>query len=242
MARLDALHLEILWQVTLAFDEENDAIQQLAYDPPWIAAVSNDMVMLISERGELSWKRRLPSGTRLAGSSPLVLAGGRVLVGLVRMLAPAARFLYELSVAEGQPGTETVINDLAMFCRPYVSNGVLVLDTQEGLAGFDVENDLRRLWSIEEPIVLGTCISEDGHLLIATQVGELLRIDFATGQQETLVHLPQRLVWVPPAPDLQPGVHSESTGAIEHLEVLPGGVAFSVSWSNDRAAIQFHPW
>jgi hypothetical protein len=128
-----------------------------------------------------------------------------------------------------------------MFCRPYVSNGVLVLDTQGGLAGFDVENNLQRLWSIEAPIALGACVSEEGHLLVATRNGELLRVAFANGQKKTLVHLPQRLAWVPPAPDLQPGVHSESAGAIERLALLPGGVAFSVSWSNDQAAIQFHP-
>jgi hypothetical protein len=72
------------------------------------------------------------------------------------------------------------------------------LDTQGGLAGFDVENNLQRLWSIEAPIALGACVSEDGHLLVATRNGELLRVAFANGQKKTLVHLPQRLAWVPP--------------------------------------------
>jgi outer membrane protein assembly factor BamB len=198
--------------------------------------------MLISERGELIWKRRLPTDTRLAGDRPLVLSDHRVWVGLVKESEPRVRYLYEVSASDGTPESETSIDDLAMFCPTHASGGVLVLDTQHGLAGFDIENGLKRRWSIEAPVAMGTCILQDGHLLVATQNGELLRVAFTDGRKETLMRLPRKQVWVPPAPDLSPGVHGESAGAIEHLVSLPGGVAFSVSWSSDRAVIQFHPW
>ena len=242
LERLRAFGLETLWKVTPALDEKNNSIQQLVYEPPWIAAVSNHTVMGISERGELIWKRRLPTDTHLAGDRALVLADHRVWVGLVKESEPRVRYLYEVSASDGTPASETSIDDLAMFCPAHASIGVLVLDTQRGLAGFDIENGLKRLWSIEAPVAMGTCIPQDGHLLVATRNGELLRVAFADGRKETLMRLPRKQVWVPPAPDLSPGVRSESTGAIEHLVSLPGGVAFSVSWSSDQAAIQFHPW
>jgi PQQ-like domain len=239
--RLRAFGLETLWKVTPALDETNDGMQQLVYGPPWIAAVSNHAIMVISERGESIWKRQLPTDTRLAGDHPLILADRRVWVGLAKVSDPSVRYLYEISALDGTPASETSIDDLAMFCPAHVSSGVLVLDTQRGLAGFDTLNGMKRLWSIEAPVAMGRCIPHDGHLLVATRNGKLLRVAFADGRKETLVRLPQRQVWVPPAPDLRPGVHSESTGTIEHLVSLPGGAVFSVSWSNDQAAVQNHP-
>src|SRR6185436_1774436 len=53
--------LDTLWKVTPALGEQNDGIQQLVYEPPWIAAVSNHTVMVISDEGELNWKRQLPA-------------------------------------------------------------------------------------------------------------------------------------------------------------------------------------
>ncbi|MEY9697558.1 outer membrane protein assembly factor BamB [Bradyrhizobium diazoefficiens] len=239
---LRASSLETLWKLTPALDEANDSLQQLTYEPPWIAAVSNHTVMVISERGELIWKRRLPADTRVAGDHPLVLTDHRLWVGLVKESEPSVRYIYELAASDGTPKSETSIDDLAMYCPAHVSRGVLVLDTQRGLTGFDIKNGLKRLWSIETPIAMGTCIAQDEHLLVATRDGELLRVAFADGGNETLIRLPREQAWVPPAPDLPPGVHSESKGAIEHLVSLPGGTAFSVVWSSDQAAIQFHPW
>jgi PQQ-like domain len=241
LARLDARELKTQWQVALPLDDANDAVRQLVHEPPWIAAVSNHAIVLISDRGDVNWKRQLPQDTRLAGSSPLVLAHGRLWVALARISTPGARFLYELSTVEGKPGPETVINDLAMFCPAYVSSGVLVLNTQGGLAGFDVQNDLHRLWSIEVPVALGACVAADRKLLVASSNGTLLRVAFADGSKETISELPRKLAWVPPAPDLEPGTYTQSAGSIEHLALLPRGVAFSVSWSNEQASILFHP-
>jgi hypothetical protein len=241
VARLDARELKTQWQVALPLDDENDAIKQLVHDPPRIAAVSNHAIVLISDRGDVNWKRQLPQDARLVGSHPLVLAHGRLRVALARISTPGARFLYELSIVEGNPGPETVINDLAMFCPAYVSNGVLVLNTQGGLAGFDVQNDLDRLWSIDKPVALGACVAADGKLLVASSDGTLLRVAFADGSTETVSELSRTLTWVPPAPDLGPGLHIASAGSIEHLALLPRAVAFSVSWSSDRASILFRP-
>jgi hypothetical protein len=69
-----------------------------------------------------------------------------------------------------------------------------------------------------------------------------MRVSLADGKKETLVRLPRTQVWVPPAPDLPPGIHGESAGAIEHLASMPEGVAFSVVRSSDRTAIHFSAW
>ena len=240
--RVRAVDLHTLWKVTPALGEQNDTIQQLVHEPPWIGAVSNHTVMVISEGGELNWKRALPADIRLAGDRPLVLADQRMWVGLVKESDPRVRYLYEVSVSDGSLESETPIDDLAMFCPAYASGGVLVVDTQRGLAGFDIVTGLKRRWSIDAPVALGTCIRQDGHLVVATRHGELLRVSLADGGTETIIGLPRKPVWVAPAPDISPGVHSESTGEIEHLLSLPGGVAFSVSWSADRAALQFRRW
>jgi hypothetical protein len=240
LARLDAQELKTQWHVALPLDDESDAIQQLVHEPPWIAAVSNRTVMVISDQGKLAWKRPLPQDTRLAGSSALVLAQGRIWVGLARM-STNARFLYELSISEGMPVTETVIPDLAMFCNAHVSSGVLVLNTEDGLAGFVVRNALSRSWSIDVPVALGQCVSSNGQLLVASRGGTLLRVAFADGSKETLTELPRKLAWVPPAPDLKPGASTRSAGSIEDLALLPRGVAFSVSWSSEQASILFRP-
>ena len=137
--------------------------------------------------------------------------------------------------------TETVIPDLAMFCNAYVSNGVLVLNTEGGLAGFVVRNALSRLWSIDVPVALGACVSSNGQLLVASRSGTLLRVAIADGSKEAMSELPRKLAWVPPAPDLEPGTSTQSAGSIEHLALLPHGVAFSVSWTNEQASILFRP-
>jgi len=240
--RLRAVGLDTLWKVTPALGGQNDSIQQLVYEPPWIAAVSNHTVMVISDGGELNWKRQLPADTRLAGDRPLVLADHRIWIGLVKESDPRVRYLCEMSLSDGRPQSETSIPDLAMFCPAYASGGVLVLDTQRGLAGFDIVSVLKRRWSIEAPVAMGTWVRQDGHLLVATRSGELLRVALADGRKETLIRLPRKPIWVPPAPDASPGVHSESTLEIDNLVSLPGGVAFSAHSSRDRAVIQFHPW
>jgi hypothetical protein len=242
LVRLRAPGLETLWTLSPAPGEAGDAIAQVAYAPPSIAAVSDRAVMLIAERGELIWRQRLPADSRLAGDHPLVLAGRRVLVGLVKEADPGVRYLHEACPTDGAPEPDTLVDDLAMYCPAHAAAGVLVLDTQRGLAGFDIGNRLRRLWSVEAAVAMGSCIPEDGHLLLATPKGELLRIACADGRAETLMRLPSRAVWVPPAPDLAPGVHLESIGAIGHLVSLPEGLAFSVSWPSGRAAIAFHRW
>jgi hypothetical protein len=242
LERLRAGGLETLWMVTPALDEENDSIQQLAYEPPWIAVVSNHTVMVVSERGELHWTRQLPADTRLAGDRPLVLADHRIWVGLVKESNPRVRYLYEVSASDGKLESETSIDDLAMFCPAHVLGSLLVLDTLHGLAGFDIVSGLKRRWSIDAPVATGACLRQNGDLLVATRNGELLRVALADGRTETLMRLPRKQIWVPPAPDLSPGVHSESAMAIEHLVALPGGIAFSASGSKDRAVIQFHPW
>jgi hypothetical protein len=163
-----------------------------------------------------------------------------VLVGLVREADPPVRYLHEACATAGAPEPDTMVDDLAMYCPAHAAGGVLVLDTRRGLSGFDLGNGLQRLWSIEVPVAMGSCIPEDGHLLLATRKGELLRVACADGRTETLMRLPSRAVWVPPAPDLAPGVHLESIGEIGHLISLPDGLAFSVSWPSGRAAIAFH--
>ncbi len=240
LERLQAPGLATLWKLSPTLDDVNDTIQQVVYAPPSIAAVSNHSVMLIAERGDLIWKQRLPAGARLAGDHPLVLAGRRVLVGLVGEADPRVRYLHAASASDGTPESTTLIDDLAMYCPAHAAGGVLVLDTRRGLAGFDIGNGLKRLWSVEARVVMGTCIFQDGHLLVATRDGALLRVAVADGRKEVLMRLPRRQAWTPPAPDLSPGVHGESIGAIAHLVSLPGGVAFSVSWPSGRAAIQFH--
>jgi hypothetical protein len=242
LERLRAFGLETLWKVSPPLGEENDSIQQVVYEAPWIAAVSNYTVMVVSERGDLKWKRALPADTRLAGDRSLVLSDHRIWVGLVKESEPPLRYLYEVSASDGKLESETSIDDLAMFCPAHVSGGLLVLDTQHGLAGFDIASGLKRRWSIDAPVAMGACIRQNGNLLVATRNGELLRVALADGRTETLMRLPRKQIWVPPAPDLSPGVHSESTMAIEHLVALPGGIAFSASGSKDRAVIQFHPW
>jgi hypothetical protein len=242
LERLSGVDLQALWTLTSVLEEQSEALQQLAYESPRIVAVSNLRVMVISEHGELLWKRQLPADSRLAGDHPVVVAHGRVWVGLVRLSDPGARYLYGFSVSDGGSSSKTSIGDLAMYCPAHFSNGVLVLDTQRGLAGFDIEKDLARRWSIEAPIAPGACVSQNNHVLVATTRGEVVRIMVADGKKEVLVRLPRTQVWVPPAPDLPAGIHSESEGVIEHLAYLPEGVAFSVVRSRDRAAIQFNAW
>lgn len=38
----------------------DDAIQQLAHNPPRVAAISNKKVMMFSEQREVRWQRELP--------------------------------------------------------------------------------------------------------------------------------------------------------------------------------------
>jgi len=239
---LAATNLETKWKLAVHLNSD-DAIQQLAHNPPWFAAISNKKVMLFSEQGELRWQRELPQGTRIVGSYPLIFVSDRLLVGLARTVMPNERFLYELSL-RGEHGTEMIINDLAMFCPSHVSQDVLVLDTSTGLAGFKMADTLQRWWSIDVSITLGVCVTRGGDILVSAWRGTLLRVAFESGQSEVLLRLPEKTVWIPPAPNLEPGRHSESTGVIEHLAVSRNGIAFSVTWSKDQAAIQFieHSW
>jgi hypothetical protein len=242
LERMGAPGLGTRWKLSLALDDVNDTIQQLASAPPSIAAVSNHAAMLIAGRGELVWKQPLPADSRLAGDRPLALAGHRILVGLVEESAPQGRYLRELGASDGMPLAATRIDDLAMFCPAHAADGVLVLDTQRGLAGFDIGNGLRRLWSVEAPVAMGSCLPRGGDLLVATRDGELLRVACADGRVEVLMRLPRKQAWVPPAPDLAPGGHSESMGAIDHLVSLPDGIALSVAWPGGHAAIEGHRW
>jgi outer membrane protein assembly factor BamB len=240
VTRLDAQGLTTKWHVGLTLDP-NDTIKQLAYEPPWIAAVSNHAVRLISDRGDMMWTRELPDDARPVGSTPLASAGGRLWVGLAPVSAPGPRVLQEMSIGDGTLKAETVIDDLAMSCPALVSNGVLVLTTQGGLAGFDVRDGLQRIWSVEVPVVFEGCVAANGRIVVASRRGTLVRVDAADGRRETLVELSRTLAWVPPAPDLEPGTHTTSAGSIVHLALLPRGVGVSVSWSSARASILFRP-
>lgn len=237
---LAATGLETKWQLVVHLDRD-DTIQQLAHSPPWVAAISNQKVLLSSEQGELRWLRELPQGTRIVGSYPLIFVSHRLLVGLARIVVPNERFLLELTLLGDQSGTETIINDLAMFCPSHVWNDVLVIDTSTGLAGFNMADKLQRLWSIDAPITTGTCIATDGTLSVSAWQGTLLRVVVKSHQSEILLKLPEKTVWVPPAPDLEPGSYVEGLGIIEHLSAVPNGIAFSVTWSKDRASIQLIP-
>jgi len=238
---LDAAGLRVRWRADPGLDR-TDALLQLAANPTRIVAVANRLVTALSAQGRQQWRRALPRGDAPAGSSPLLLDGDRVLIGLVPASAPAERLLQALSLADGRPLFDSAIRDLAMFCPAHVSGGVLVLDTQGGLAGFDLADRLSLLWTLQARVAFGACIAQDGHLVVATRDGALLRVAIADGRARTLLQMPSKTVWVPPAPDLSPGVHTEPAGAIEHLAILPQGVAFSVRWSADHAAIQLRPW
>jgi hypothetical protein len=240
VTRLGAGDLATKWHVRLALDP-NDAIKQLVYEAPWIAAVSNRTVVLISDRGDVAWTRQLPAGTRPASGTPLLLAGGRLWAGLAPISTPGARLLQEWSIQDGDADTGTVVSDLEMACPAVMSDGVLVLTTQGGLAGFDVRNGVQRLWSVDVPVVFEGCAAADGQVVVASRNGTLERVAVADGRHETLFELSKTDTWVPPAPDLEPGVYSSSAGSITHVALLPRGVAFSVTWSNARASVLFRP-
>lgn len=242
LSLLAAEDLQTRWHLPLELGEENDAVQQVVYSPPWIVAASNDWVLATSDRGELRWVRSLPKGARTAGSHPLAVGSDRAWLGLVETAAPARRFLRALSLADGQAVNDTVIADLAMFCPAHVTDDVLVLETPGGLVAFDVENDFERSWALDAPVATGACAPDNGHLVVGTRGGTLLRVALADGHTETLVELPRRLAWVPPAPDLEPSIHEESEGTIESLALLPQGVAFSVTKPARGTNVYFHPW
>jgi len=231
-------NLETKWRSPLDLDR-NDTIQQLTHGQPWIAAISNERMMLVSEQGALQWQRDLPQGTRFAGTYPLVFARDRLLLGLARTGTPVARFICELSLHNGELGTETNVDDLAMFCPAHVFEDVLVLDTSNGLAGFNIAGPLQRVWSIDAPATTGACVAADRYLLVSAWQGTLLRVAVADGKSEVLFELPRKRTLVPPAPNLDSTSHIESVGVIEHLAEMPGGIVFSVTWSKDRAVIQF---
>lgn len=231
-------NLETKWHFPLDLDR-NDTIQQLVHGQHWIAAISNERMMLFSEQGALQWQRDLPQGTRFAGTYPLVFAHDRLLIGLVRTNRPVSRFICELSLHNGELVTETNVDDLAMFCPAHVFEDVLVLDTSDGLAGFDIAGALQRVWSINAPVTTGACLADGGYLLISAWQGTLLRVAVADGKSEVLFELPRKRTLVPPAPNLDSTSHIESVGVIEHLAIMPHGIAFSVTWSKERAAIQF---
>lgn len=235
---LDGTSLETKWQLAVDLNHD-DAIQQLAHKPPLIGAISNTLVMLLSAKGELQWQRHIPQGTRIVGSYPLIFVSNRLFVGLARTVRPTERLLCELSLRGDQSWTEAIINDLALFCLPHISNNVLVIDTSSGLAGFNIADKLQRLWSIDLPITLGVCLGSGEAVLVSAWQGTLLQVSVESGESEVLLKLPEKTVWIPPAPNLEPARHSESIGVIEHLAVIAGSIAFSVTWSKDHAAIQF---
>jgi hypothetical protein len=235
---LAGANLETKWHLPLELDRD-DAIQQVVHSQHWIAAISNRSVMLVSEQGALQWQRDLPQGTRFAGTYPLVFARDRLLIGLVRTGTPVSRFICELSLNDGELVTETSVDDLAMFCPAHVFDDLLVLDTSNGLAGFNIAGPLQRSWSIDAPMTTGACVAADRYLLVSAWQGTLLRVAVADGKSEVLFELPRKRTLVPPAPSLDSTSHMESVGVIEHLAVMPHGIAFSVTWSKEHATIQF---
>lgn len=235
---LAGANLETKWHLPLDLDR-NDTVQQVVHSQRWIAAISNRSVMLVSAQGALQWQRDLPQGTRFAGTFPLVFARDRLLTGLVRTGPPVSRFICELSLHNGELVTETNVEDLAMFCPAHVVEDVLVLDTSNGLAGFNIAGPLQRVWSIDAPVTTGACVAADRYLLVSVWQGTLLRVAVTDGKSEVLFELPRKKTLVPPAPNLDSTSHIESVGVIEHLAVMPGGIAFSVTWSKERATIQF---